>query len=173
MTRSRGLRRSLRGTLEERLWAQVAPPNERGCREFVGAQVNRRPGPGKLKDEHGRPIIPARAAWTVTNGPIPPGLLVCHRCDNPPCCEISHLFLGTHLDNMRDMSEKGRGRTRPSSGEQNPNALLDPATAAEIRRRYDSGGIRQVDLATEFGVSQSLVSLVVRREAWIDAGSPL
>lgn len=74
------------------------------------------------KDGYGRITVGSRTdssrrtmqvhvlAWTHINGSVPEGMLVCHTCDNPPCLELSHLFLGTNADNMRDMSEKGRGR---------------------------------------------------------------
>jgi hypothetical protein len=51
-----------------------------------------------------------RLAWAKANGPIPEGLKVLHRCDNPPCVNVEHLFLGTHLDNMADMTAKRRHR---------------------------------------------------------------
>lgn len=58
----------------------------------------------------GKVLKTHRIAWELANGPIPDGLSVCHSCDNPPCCNVEHLFLGTHADNMADMIAKKRDR---------------------------------------------------------------
>lgn len=56
----------------------------------------------------GRKWYVHRWVWTLMHGPIPKGVQVLHRCDNPACFRLDHLFLGTQGDNMRDMVEKGR-----------------------------------------------------------------
>jgi hypothetical protein len=97
--------------LVDRLFSRLQPmPN--GCIEFVG---NRLPPWGygilTLGPRGDRKMLRAhRVAWELNNGPIPEGVEICHRCDNPPCCNPDHLFAGTKADNMRDMSRKGRSR---------------------------------------------------------------
>lgn len=57
---------------------------------------------------NGRTYLTHRLTWEWANGPIPEGMNVCHKCDNPPCCNPDHLFLGTQRDNIRDCVVKGR-----------------------------------------------------------------
>lgn len=99
-----------------------------------------------------------RAAWTVANGPIPDGMQVCHRCDNPPCVNPAHLFLGTVIDNMRDMSTKGRA----PRGERAGGVKLTEAQVRDIRASTKSGS----DLAREYGVSRSCISTIVTGQRW-------
>jgi hypothetical protein len=56
-----------------------------------------------------------RIAYELECGPVPEGMFVLHRCDNPPCVRVSHLFLGTRADNLADMRAKGRGVGGPNN----------------------------------------------------------
>lgn len=98
---------ALKLTLEQRFWAKVKKAD--GCWLWTGA--------GSRKGEHGRIGIGGRSegialahrlSWELHHGPVPDGFCVCHRCDNPPCVNPAHLFLGTKGDNNRDMYAKGR-----------------------------------------------------------------
>src|SRR4026209_597513 len=88
----------------------------------------------------------SRAAWELTNGPIPKGMFVLHRCDNPPCVRPDHLFLGTTQDNANEMSRKGRSLY----GERNRRAKLTEAQVLEIRCRYKEEQIKQQELAGQY-----------------------
>lgn len=77
-----------------------------GCHEFNGCRNEH--GYGAMRGGDGRTVLAHRLAWELANGPVPEDMCVCHRCDNPPCCNLDHLFLGTHADNMRDRDAKGR-----------------------------------------------------------------
>lgn len=104
------------------------------------------------------PMLANRAAYIAWVGPLADGAVVCHSCDNPPCINPDHLFVGTHADNQRDMVNKGRTRR----GENRKDHRLTDAQVLEVRRLYSAGGVSQKALASEFGVSQQLVSHLVR-----------
>lgn len=104
-----------------------------------------------------------RLAFEVAVGPIPQGLEVCHRCDNRACVNPDHLFLGSHAENMADMSRKGRGSKL--LGERHPQAQLTESQVREIRRRYAAGAHRQ-ELADDFGVSLDCMKAVIYRRTW-------
>lgn len=91
-------------SFEDRFWSKVRKGD--GCWEWT-AWINSN-GYGEFTKDH-KNLKASRVSWILTYGPIPDGLFVCHHCDNPPCVRPDHLFLGTPLDNMRDMIAKGRG----------------------------------------------------------------
>jgi hypothetical protein len=105
-----------------------------------------------------------RALWMLTNGPIPAGLFVLHRCDNPPCCNPDHLFLGTPADNMRDMSEKGRAKGA-RKGEGHHNAKLTADQVRHIRTLITSGlSVRKI--ASMLSVSHGAVGHIRKGTCW-------
>lgn len=100
-----------------------------------------------------------RAAYEEFIGPIPRGMLVCHRCDTPRCIKPNHLFLGTPKDNTQDMLRKSR---RPSqAGERHPSAKLSNKQALEIRQRR-AAGEKLSTIARDYGISFQHVSAIAR-----------
>jgi hypothetical protein len=139
---------------------------ESGCHEWTGSRFLS--GYGRVKI-NGVTHRAHRLVWACAHGPIPEGMFVLHRCDNPPCVRLDHLFLGTHADNMADMAAKGRASRnltrRYPRGDEHRGAKLSDAQVEDVRRRYAAGEASQTALAAEFGVSQPLISQVVRRVA--------
>jgi hypothetical protein len=99
-----------------------------------------------------------RAAWILTNGEIPSGLCVCHKCDTPLCCNSHHFFLGTLSENQRDKIAKGRAVAG--------YRILTPSQVAVIRSEYAAGGVTQRELGMRFGVSSSAISKITRGQMW-------
>ena len=89
-------------------------------------------------------------------------LLVLHRCDNRRCCNPEHLFLGTHSDNTLDAVGKGRQFLPDNRGERSGLAKLTEEQVQEIRTKYASGCGTQQKIATAHGVTQMVVSRIVR-----------
>jgi len=112
------------------------------------------------------------ASWILAHSPVPRGLHICHHCDNHLCVRPDHLFIGTRSDNMRDMHSKGRGGGRGACGERNGHAKLTGDQVLAIRHRFDAGE-RGVALATEFGITQNIVSRVVTGASWRHVGGPI
>lgn len=104
--------------------------------------------------------IAHRFAWELAWGEWPGALMVCHRCDNPPCCNPAHLFLGTATDNNRDRERKGRGvRQR---GITHPQAKMTEAEVLAIR----ADTRRLAVIGEEYGLSATTVSQIRRRKSW-------
>lgn len=93
-----------------------------------------------------------RLAYELANGPITDGMHVLHSCDNPPCCNPAHLFLGTHTDNMHDMRLKSR----------DPRVTLTLDKVRQIRSELASNDDRgiQVRLAAKYQVKPGVISAI-------------
>lgn len=108
---------------------------------------------GKWKRAH-------RVAWEETYGHIPEGIYVCHKCDVRSCIEPTHLFLGTHKDNMEDMYKKGRGLK--AVGARNKKTKLTPIDILAIRE----SSLVNKELSIVYGVSASNISSIKSRQTW-------
>lgn len=150
-------------TIEQRFSAHAGQADENGCIPWTGYLD--KDGYGNIclvgtGRQHGR--AHRYAYERATGQPIPDGMVVCHRCDNRYCVNPEHLFLGTPNDNTADMVAKGRNRF----GEKSIHAKLTEESVRTIVRRYRAGGITQRELAHEYGVDQTAISLIMRGQNW-------
>lgn len=113
---------SMKGTIKQKLWDNLnnqqkiehlrqhfdsrVIKNAEGCWGYKGGKSKKY---GSIQFDN-KSIPMHRASWIIHKGPIPDGMLICHTCDNPPCTNPKHLFIGTHKDNVRDMYIKKRAR---------------------------------------------------------------
>lgn len=138
--------------LEPRFWRYVNRGSDSVCWQWTG---------GHNADGYGRFIIDGkvlnahRVSWMITHGDIPPGYEVCHSCDNPPCVNPAHLYLGTHQQNMLDMSNKGRSRQTKLTPEQ-----------IRIIRTLRASGYSLKSISSRFSISDGLVSMIAHRVIW-------
>lgn len=139
----------------ERIMDNLAMIPECGCWLWLG--------PGHSHGQisvHGekQPRLVHRVMWEHENGPIPNGMLVCHKCDIGRCCNPNHLFLGTQQDNQADKVSK----QRQARGEKVGSALLIESAVIEIR----NSSLPYAVLAAKFGVSKSAIKAVRIRQNW-------
>ena len=132
---------------------------------WIWTACRNRAGYGRI-GVHRRSELAHRVAYELSKGPIQNGLIVRHKCDNPPCVNPEHLIVGTHADNVRDMDERGRRVSAPVRGEEHHKAKLTESDVREIFRMRAETKATQQAIADTFGVSQFMISSILRGEAW-------
>ena len=160
-------------TNTERFWSYVNKDFPGTCWEWIGGK--RDGGYGRYWFE-GKAMPSHRYSYELLNGPVPDGYIICHKCDNPACCNPDHLFLGTNARNSADMVAKGRQSkgiehakailpNRPK-GINHANSVLTEEQVIEMRVLYETGKWFQRALAKRYNTSQATVQRVVTRKAW-------
>lgn len=155
----------------EHFWSRVEIVDG-GCWLWRGSTLR---GYGTFSSR-GRSLYAHRFSYELARGPIPAGMCVCHRCDNPPCANPEHLFLGTHSDNAADKFAKGRVPKgdqhwsrriidRRAVGERNGMVKLTDDRVREIRSSAASGEMQR-SIARRLGVSEASVSLILSGKTW-------
>lgn len=142
--------------VETRFWRYVDKSGD--CWLWTGATNGRY---GNISRGVGLGWIGAhRLSWEIHFGPIPDGLWVLHRCDNPPCVRPDHLWLGTNRDNCDDKVKKGRAVGAPG-GEHHHLAKLS-AVQVQAVHRLGEAGMLQREIAACMGINRATVSKILR-----------
>ena len=146
-----------------RFWSKVERGGPDECWPWKGGRAS---DYGRIRVRNPRRFVRAHVfAYQVERGRTH-GLMVCHSCDNPLCCNPKHLWLGDNADNMADMVRKGRQRQADNRGEKNGNARLTAEQVDTIRAQIARGDFNTV-IAARFGVTHSMISRIRRGRAWV------
>lgn len=106
-----------------------------------------------------------RVSYEIQEGEIPEGAYILHECDNPPCVNPDHLYVGNQQDNMDDAKDSGSFDNQVS-GEEHPDSKLTEEDVEEIRSKYENPEVSTYDLSEEYGVKPYHISRIIRGEAW-------
>lgn len=153
----------------EDIWSRINKRSETECWEWTGCRSPKGYG---LFGLDGKTRLAHRLAWETVHGRIMEGLFVCHKCDNPPCCNPGHLFIGTSADNIRDMFAKGRDGVRNRVGDNNPTSIFSNDDIVEIRTRRASGEELR-SISNDFGVPPSHISSICIGKIYKSVGGPI
>jgi hypothetical protein len=149
------------GSVEDRFWKHV---NKDGDCWLWTAHTKTGKGYGRLGQggKGGKYLLAHRVSYELHNGPIPEGLVVMHKCDNPKCVNPAHLMLGTTAENIKDAYAKGRKLTPFKQGEAHHIAVLN----ADIVREIRASPLKNSQLARLYGCSRNAVSAVRLGRTW-------
>jgi hypothetical protein len=148
----------------ERFWSKVARGAPDQCWPWKGGTDGRGYGKVFASDRHRKAHV---VAYEIIVGPVPEGKVLCHSCDNPPCCNPGHLWPGTKRENSEDMWKKGRARPNglDARGSRNSKAILTEVDIPRIRRLIKDG-VSQTAIGNHYGVTVQAISRIKRGLGW-------
>lgn len=132
---------------------------ETGCWIYTG--TTDQDGYGKVQHDGQRQLVHRAALELWGNHVFMPGEFACHHCDNPPCFNPDHLYVGTHADNVQDRDDRGR----TLRGNKHPRSVVTEAQARMIKGLLHDG-VRACDIAREMGIKKHLVFAIKQGRSW-------
>jgi hypothetical protein len=153
-------------SMHERIWSRIDKKGPYDCWVWISGigkngygYIKTRIGPrkeGKNKYESAHRLV-----YTEVNGPIPEGMLICHKCNNRKCCNPSHLYAGTNQDNMNDKVRSGHS----TFGSKNPKARLKESDIVQIRQLRSEGKTLK-SIAEQFNVHLATIGYICQGKRW-------
>ena len=160
MSYAAAMKKEISAKIQRRFFAKVQKTS--GCWFWTASCAGRGYGSFSIAN---RTIRAHRVSYLIHYGQIPEEMFVCHTCDTPQCVNPSHLFLGSHQDNMNDMVSKGRSPKTRRFGESNSNVKLS-ADDVQVIRDMAANNTPQKVIAAHYGISQPHVSDICRMKVW-------
>lgn len=162
-----------RPSLAPRFWSHVDKSGgDEACWPWNGGKRGQMRY-GSFKVASYTSVMAHRVAYALTTGKDPGNMVVCHSCDNPPCCNPKHLWLGTIADNNADKLTKGRAKNGNQSGENNGAAKLSKAQVGIIKGLFITG-LNNKQIAAKYGVTHQAISKIRVGRFWKDvSASPI
>lgn len=139
-------------------WSKVDIKSENECWNWLGCKIK---GYGTIKLNQ-KPIRTHRLSYFLTYGEITTGLLICHKCNNPSCCNPNHLYAGTNKENTQDIINSGNFKM---VGESHWNSKLTFVQVSEIRELL-SQGVKEKEVAKIYSMSKRQINDIKNRKSW-------
>ena len=155
--------------IRDKFWSRVDIRSSLDCWEWQAGKTRKGYGDFYAGIRNGKPLYlrAHRVSWELVNGEIPEGLHVLHHCDNPPCVNPAHLWLGSNADNVADKMAKGRHNGGgPGKGVKHHFAKLTDSDVIAIRKLYATGEYSYIRLGAMFNTEMGNVGRIVRRDTW-------
>lgn len=153
------MRTCIRSSTKDRLEHYSTPEPNSGCWLWTGSVAGG--GYGQTTDGRGKPMKAHRVSYETYVGPIPDGMMVCHKCDTRSCINPAHLFLGTARDNQQDAIAKGRN----TRGSRHWASKLTEDKVSEVRRLI-TAGLSDGEIAERFDVVGGCIHHIRHGNSW-------